>query len=114
MARGEANGLERTTLKQYAEHLNLHIASEQSALKLSRPTTPGIEAFADRLVEKLSRPLAAKVLTSLKGIIAEAQRRGLVAQNVAALKIVKSMPTRNAPISPARRSCALCSTRSAS
>ena len=40
-------------------------------------------AFRDGLLASLSRPLAKKVLTSLKGILSEAQDRGLVAVNVA-------------------------------
>ena len=42
-----------------------------------------IEAFRDDLVRAGSRPMARKVLASLKSILGEAQRRGLVAQNAA-------------------------------
>ena len=51
--------------------------------KLARLSTPVIEAFRDDLLKKCSRPMARKVLTSLKSILGEAQRRGLVAQNAA-------------------------------
>ena len=46
-------------------------------------STPLVEAFRDDLLRKGSRPMARKVLASLKSILGEAQRRGLVAQNAA-------------------------------
>jgi integrase len=45
--------------------------------------TPAIENFRDDLLKKGSRAMARKVLASLKSILGEAQRRGLVAQNAA-------------------------------
>ena len=54
-----------------------------SGEKLARLSAPTIEAFRDDLLRKGSRPMARKVLASLKGILGEAQRRGLVAQNAA-------------------------------
>ncbi len=45
--------------------------------------------YRDKLVDKLSRPMAIRVLRSLTSIIAEAQRRGQVAQNVALAVRVK-------------------------
>lgn len=83
LQRCDLEGLERSTLRQYRNHVDLHINSRIGAEKLARLTTPRVEAFKDRLVESLSRALAAKVLTSFKSIISEAQRRGLVAHNVA-------------------------------
>src|SRR4029077_300134 len=45
-------------------------------------TTPRIQAFRDDLLASLSRAQAKKVLTSLKSLLKDAQRRGNVAQNV--------------------------------
>jgi len=82
--RGELEKLERTTLKQYRSHADLHIKpSRIGREKLARLSTPTIEAFRDDLLKKSSRPMARKVLTSLKSILSEAQRRGLVAHNAA-------------------------------
>jgi integrase len=81
---GELENLERSTLRQYRNHVDLHIKPLLGSTKLARLTTPGIEAFRDGLLRKCSRPLARKVLTSLKSIISEAQRRGLAARNAAA------------------------------
>src|SRR5262249_5582877 len=50
---------------------------------LARLTTTAVEAFRDDLLRACSRPMARKVLTSLKSILGEAQRRGLVAHNPA-------------------------------
>ena len=82
--RGELEKLERTTLKQYRSHADLHIKpSRIGREKLARLSTPTIEAFRDDLLKKSSRPMARKILTSLKSILGEAQRRGLVAHNPA-------------------------------
>ncbi len=76
--------LERSTLRQYRNHVDLHIKlSRIGNEKLARLSAPTIETFRDDLLRKGSRPMARKVLASLKGILGEAQRRGLVAQNAA-------------------------------
>ena len=54
------------------------------ATKLARLTAPAVEQFKDDLLERLSWAMAKKVLGSLKSILAESVRRGLVAQNAAA------------------------------
>ena len=51
--------------------------------KLATLTTPDISKFRDSLQFDLSPALARKVLTSLKGILKDANERGNVAQNVA-------------------------------
>lgn len=82
--KGELENLERSTLRQYRNHADLHIKpSRIGSEKLARLSTPGIEAFRDDLLRKCSRPMARKVLASVKSILSEAQRRGLVAQNAA-------------------------------
>ena len=82
--KGELENLERSTLRQYRSHVDLHIKpSRIGAEKLARLSTPAIETFRDDLLKSCSRPLARKVLTSLKSILSEAQRRGLVAHNAA-------------------------------
>jgi integrase len=82
--RGELEKLERSTLRQYRNHADLHIKpSRIGAEKLARLSTPLIEVFRDDLLKKCTRPMARKVLASLKSILGEAQRRGLVAQNAA-------------------------------
>ncbi|HZK90551.1 MAG TPA: site-specific integrase [Stellaceae bacterium] len=80
---GELDNLERSTLRQYRNHLDLHIKPLIGATKLARLSTPAVETYRDDLLKKGSRAMARKVLASLKSIIGEAQRRGLVARNAA-------------------------------
>src|SRR5262249_22742713 len=78
LAKGDLEGLERSTLRQYRTHAVLHIKpSRIGDEKLARLTTTAVEAFRDDLLRACSRPMARKVLTSLKSILGEAQRRGL-------------------------------------
>jgi integrase len=80
--RGEKR--EPTTVMSYDQHIRLHIAPRLGAWKLANLTGPKIEAVRDELVANLSRPMAKKVLQTLKAILKDAKRRGNVAQNVAA------------------------------
>jgi integrase len=79
----ELEGRERSTLAQYCQHAGRHIKPRIGHEKLASLTTPRINAFRDELLASMSRPLAKKVLTSLKSLLRDAQRRGNVAQNVA-------------------------------
>ena len=74
---------ERTTIEQYRQHIERHIVPRIGNVKLSALTTPGVELFRDDLLKSLSRPMAKKVLGSLKALLKDAKRRGNVAQNVA-------------------------------
>jgi integrase len=78
---GAAN-LERTTHMQYETHVNLHIVPLIGSVKLSQLSVPMVRAFEDRLHADRSNAMVRKVLTSLGSILADAQERGLVAQNV--------------------------------
>jgi integrase len=75
-------GLERTTLEQYDQHLDYHIVPLIGGTKLSQLTVPAVRAFEDRLAKGRSPAMVHKVLRSLGSIVADAQERGLVAQNV--------------------------------
>lgn len=79
----EREGRERSTVAQYRQHVYKHINPRLGGHKLAALTTPRINSFRDDLLADLSRPLARKVLVSLKSLLREAQRRGDVAQNVA-------------------------------
>ena len=74
---------ERTTVVQYRNHVDNHISPRLGREKLAKLTTPRIQAFRDDLLTALSRAQAKKVLTSLKSLLKDAQRRGHAAQNVA-------------------------------
>ncbi|MCH8863605.1 MAG: site-specific integrase, partial [Proteobacteria bacterium] len=79
----EAEGLEPSTRRQYKGHVKHHIEPLLGGTKLSQLTQPKVEAFKDELLKSRSRALAVKILISLKAAIGDAQRLGLVGQNVA-------------------------------
>jgi len=84
-------GVERSTVEHYASHVRIHIVPRIGQHRLSKLTTPGVEAFRDDLLTALSRVQARKVLVSLKSLLRDACRRGNIAQNVAlAVKIAAS------------------------
>jgi integrase len=84
-------GLERSTLEQYRTHLRLHITPLIGTVKLSQLTVPLVREFEDRLAKDRSPAMVRKVLLSLSGIVANAQERGLVAQNV--VRSLRRRPT---------------------
>lgn len=74
---GAAEGLERTTLDQRRQHLNLHIKPFIGNTKLNKLTVPSIRAFQDTLRENGRSPAMVKRVTvSLGSILADAQLRG--------------------------------------
>jgi integrase len=89
LERGKVEKLERSTMHGYDVFVRLHIGPTLGPTKLAQLSTPNLEAWRDRLLagsdlrKPLSRRLARKVLATLKAILSEAQRRGLVAQNAA-------------------------------
>jgi integrase len=103
LAHGEAEGLERSTLAAYEQHVRLHINPILGAQKLSRLNTPAIEAFKDKLAETRSRAMVKRVMVSLSGIFLEAQRRGKAAHNpVSAVKVKSAKRGRERPEMPTR------------
>jgi integrase len=81
----ELDGREASTLAQYRQH-RTHITKRIGNLKLASLTTPRLNNFRDDLLASvggMSRAMARKVLSSLKSLLRDAQRRGNVAQNVA-------------------------------
>ena len=75
-------GLERATLAGYRQHLKFHIAPLIGEVKLAQLTMPGVRGFEDRLAKDRSPVMVRIVMRSLGAILADAQERGLVAQNV--------------------------------
>jgi Phage integrase, N-terminal SAM-like domain len=77
MSRVEANGMrhrgpvERGTLAQYRQHVDLHILPHIGKLKLPNLTHQAIKGFRDALLqdEAMSRAMARKVLVSLKSLL---------------------------------------------
>jgi integrase len=84
----KANGMngrgpaERATLRQYRQHIDLHIVPRIGRLKLSNLNAKGVERFQKDLLAGLSRPLAKKVFTSFKSLLKVA-KYGHVADRLA-------------------------------
>jgi integrase len=75
--------LERTTLESYEQQLQLHIVPMIGKVKLAQLNVPMVKKFEDNLAEAgRSHVMVRNVRRSLGAILAEAQERGLVAQNV--------------------------------
>ena len=92
LASCEAAGLERSTVDYYRQHLELHIIPLIGAVKLSRLTAPMVRAFEDKLALDRSPAMVRKARGSLGAILADAQERGLVGQNV--VRAVRARRTR--------------------
>lgn len=76
------NGLERSTLDQYEQHVRLHINPFIGNLKLSKITVPTVRTFQDDLRDAgRSSAMVSRVSVSLGSILSDAQERGLVVRN---------------------------------
>src|SRR5262249_15248550 len=89
--RVEADGRERTTVRQYRQHVNIHIGPRIGGVKLEHLTERRVEAFRDDLLASVSRPLARKVLTSLKSLL-KASKRVHVAASVSISRDKRERP----------------------
>lgn len=89
VSQGTLEELEESTLRQRRQHTDLHIKPAIGSVKLSKLSTPAVEAFRDKLVGTLSRPLARAVLSSFKGVLSEARRRGHLHKNPAEDTVVR-------------------------
>lgn len=58
LARGTREELERSTLRQYRNHVRLHISPLIGAVRLSRLSTPLVGEFRDDLIERRGRTMA--------------------------------------------------------
>jgi integrase len=74
--------LERTTLDQRRQHLNLHIVPFIGLNKLNKITVPFVQSFHSKLLENGRSPAMAKrVIVSLGSILANAQADGKTIRN---------------------------------
>lgn len=79
----EAAQLERASLVAYRERAALHVTPILGGLKLAQVTAPLVRGFEDRLRRDGRSPTMVRIARrTLGAILADAQERGLVAQNV--------------------------------
>ncbi|VVT18080.1 tyrosine-type recombinase/integrase [Erythrobacter sp. EC-HK427] len=83
IAAGDANGLERSTIKRYRELSNLHIVPKLGALKLSQLTKAQVIEWRQELLTVKSRSMASKIIRALSAILSNAMEIGAISQNVA-------------------------------
>jgi integrase len=103
LTRADTEGLEASTVRQYGEHTRLHIVPLLGDVRLSRLNAPTVEAFKDKLLESRSRAMSRAVLCSLKGVLKEAQRRGLIGHNPAdAVNVREAKRDRKKPVIPSK------------
>jgi integrase len=75
--------LEPATVESYRQHLEQHTLPYLGHVKLSALTVPAVRGFMDRLrADKRSAAMVKRVVGDLGSILADAQERGDVAQNV--------------------------------
>jgi integrase len=79
----KADGLERSTVEYYQQHLEFHIVPLIGAVKLSRLSVPMVITFQGKLRDLGRSPtMVRKLRISLGALLSDAQGRGLVGQNV--------------------------------
>lgn len=79
----EKDGLERSTVRQYRQHLDLHIAPHLGDVKLSELTAPMVREFETWLRDNGRSPtMVRKAVSSLGSLLADAQEAGRVSRNV--------------------------------
>jgi integrase len=102
--RVEADGRERATVKQYREHVRLHIVPRIGGIKLAKLTRGHVERFRDDLLsgdKKLSPAMARKVWVSFKSMLknvhcshlADNVRISISKRNKRKLEVGRDIPT---------------------
>jgi integrase len=76
--------LERSTLRQYRNHIDNHIVPAIGFILLTRLTRATVTDFRDGLLKVNSRVQARKIFTSFKAILKDAESRQLIGHNPAA------------------------------
>jgi integrase len=88
------DGCEKSTLRQYDNHIRNHISPALGSILLTRLTRAMSADFRDELLKVNSRVQARKIFVSFKAILSDAESRGLIAYNPAAsIKIGKDTRT---------------------
>lgn len=99
-----ADGLERSTIEPYRDHLNQHIGAFIGAKKLTQLTTPGVYDFIDKLkAAGRSEETIRRVVQTLGRIYKFAKGRGLAGHNpVADVQLRSTKRGKKRPVMPSR------------
>jgi integrase len=83
LAQSRTEGLEYSTLKQYGQHLRLHITPFIGRIRLANLSPAHVQRLRDRLIEEgRSRDMARRVVVSLGALLSSAMSYGKVARNI--------------------------------
>jgi len=83
ITQSKTDGLERSTLMQYRQHLDLHIKPFIGRIKLAEPKPAHLQSLRDRLfAADRSRDMVKRVIVSLGAILAAAMSYGKLARNI--------------------------------
>jgi integrase len=83
LTEGKTDGLEYGTLKQYEQHLRLHIAPFIGRIKLAQLSPAHVQRLRDKLIQEgRSRDMARRVIVSLGALLGSAMSYGKLAKNV--------------------------------
>ncbi len=105
----EQNGLERSTVDAYRQHIKFHINPYLGRVKLSQLSTALVRQFEDDLLsgnpapgesegKPRSQAMKRKIRSSLGSLISDAQERGLISRNVVRELRSKRRPGKEARI----------------
>ena len=94
--RNETELLEPATLRQYTYHVRRYIEPQLGSERLNALTQETVTRFRDRLLRKLSRGMARKIIQTLKSILLEADYHG----NALDVKLGKDSKRHKEPIEP--------------
>jgi integrase len=78
LKRCQIDGLERSTLKSYREHVNLHVLPRIGQRDLCVMKTRDVHEFKDELLTDLTKAMAKKVLATFKAMVSEALSRDYI------------------------------------
>jgi integrase len=83
LAQGKTEGLEASTLRQYRQHLHLHINPFVGRVKLAELLPAHVQRLREQLIANgRSRDMAKRVVVSLGALLSSAMSYGKVAKNV--------------------------------
>jgi integrase len=79
----ELEGRDRSTLRQYDNHIRNHILPAIGQFLLTKLNRAAVTGFRDHLLKSNSRAMARKIFVSFKAIMTEAESRGSIGHNPA-------------------------------